>query len=379
MVDAPPATQPDSVAAAGTTAPARDEPTGAAPTRGVANGGVAPDGSAPDGALADDGTPTGSAAPGSAAPGGADDAAGASHRSAHGEDHRRTVRPYDFRMPETLDRSQVRGLRVLLEVLAHRGGGVLTTRLRAPVNLVLGDLEQCSWAEYSATLPEPTCLFAVVLPPLTGRLVLHLPVELALVAVDLRMGGPGKPTAGGRALTEVEQRLVATVADDLFNELPAIFAPLVALQVGSAVQVSSVQFLPPVRPTDMYLLAPVTLELGEDASYRFDLCFPFSILHPLADALSAQAAEDDLPATRASEAVARRLLDTPVDVRVRFPSTTLTPADVLHLAPGDVIDLPYDHGAPLALVAGEQHHLDVLPTTSGKRLACVVIDPEEHV
>ncbi len=379
MVDAPPATQPDSVAAAGTTAPARDEPTGAAPTRGVANGGVAPDGSAPDGALADDGTPTGSAAPGSAAPGGADDAAGASHRSAHGEDHRRTVRPYDFRMPETLDRSQVRGLRVLLEVLAHRGGGVLTTRLRAPVNLSLGDLEQCSWAEYSATLPEPTCLFAVVLPPLTGRLVLHLPVELALVAVDLRMGGPGKATAGGRALTEVEQRLVATVADDLFNELPAIFAPLAALQVGSAVQVSSVQFLPPVRPTDMYLLAPVTLELGEDASYRFDLCFPFSILHPLADALSAQAAEDDLPATRASEAVARRLLDTPVDVRVRFPSTTLTPADVLHLAPGDVIDLPYDHGAPLALVAGEQHHLDVLPTTSGKRLACVVIDPEEHV
>ena len=379
MVDAPPATQPDSVAAAGTTAPARDEPTGAAPTRGVANGGVAPDGAAPDGALADDGTPTGSAAPGSAAPGGADDAAGASHRSAHGEDHRRTVRPYDFRMPETLDRSQVRGLRVLLEVLAHRGGGVLTTRLRAPVNLALGDLEQCSWAEYSATLPEPTCLFAVVLPPLTGRLVLHLPVELALVAVDLRMGGPGKATAGGRALTEVEQRLVATVADDLFNELPAIFAPLAALQVGSAVQVSSVQFLPPVRPTDMYLLAPVTLELGEDASYRFDLCFPFSILHPLADALSAQAAEDDLPATRASEAVARRLLDTPVDVRVRFPSTTLTPADVLHLAPGDVIDLPYDHGAPLALVAGEQHHLDVLPTTSGKRLACVVIDPEEHV
>ena len=379
MVDAPPATQPDSVAAAGTTAPARDEPTGAAPTRRVANGGVAPDGSAPDGALADDGTPTGSAAPGGAAPGGADDAAGASHRSAHGEDHRRTVRPYDFRMPETLDRSQVRGLRVLLEVLAHRGGGVLTTRLRAPVTLVLGDLEQCSWAEYSATLPEPTCLFAVVLPPLTGRLVLHLPVELALVAVDLRMGGPGKATAGGRALTEVEQRLVATVADDLFNELPAIFAPLAALQVGSAVQVSSVQFLPPVRPTDMYLLAPVTLELGEDASYRFDLCFPFSILHPLADALSAQAAEDDLPATRASEAVARRLLDTPVDVRVRFPSTTLTPADVLHLAPGDVIDLPYDHGAPLALVAGEQHHLDVLPTTSGKRLACVVIDPEEHV
>ena len=295
-----------------------------------------------------------------------------------GGDHHPTVRPYDFRMPEALDRAQVRGLRVLLEVLVHRGSGVLTTRLRAPVNLELGDLEQCSWAEYAGTLPEPTCLFAVTLPPLPGRLVLHLPIELALAAVDLRMGGAGKGKYAARALTEIEQRLVATVADDLFNELPAVFAPLATLQVGAAVQVASVQFLPPVRPTDMYLLAPLTLELGEDATFRFDLCFPFSILHPLADALSAQSAEDDLPATRASEAVARRLLDTLVDVRVRFPSTTLTPADVLHLAVGDVIGLPYDQGAPLALVVGEQHHLDVLPTTCGKRLACVVIDPEEH-
>ncbi len=295
-----------------------------------------------------------------------------------GGDHHPSVRPYDFRLPEALDRAQVRGLRALLEVLAHRGGGVLTTRLRAPVTLELGELEQCSWAEYSGTLPEPTCLFATTLPPLSGRLVLHLPVELALVAVDLRMGGTGKGEHPERALTEVEQRLVATVADDLFDELPAVLAPLATLQVGSAVQVASVQFLPPVRPTDMYLLAPLTLELGEDTTFRFDLCFPFTILHPLADALSAQAAEDDERAPEVSEVVARRLLDSPVDVRVRFPSTTLTPADVLHLAEGDVIGLPYVQGAPLSLVVGEQHHLDVLPTTSGKRLACVVIDPEEH-
>ena len=45
---------------------------------------------------------------------------------------------------------------------------------------------------------------------------------------------------------------------------------------------------------------------------------------------------------------------------------------------GDVVGLPYDQGESLSLVVGDQHHLDVLPTTSGKRLACVVVDHEEN-
>ncbi len=292
-------------------------------------------------------------------------------------EHRLAARVYDFRLPETLDRTRIRGLRVLYEVLAHRSSGTLATRLRVPVNLALGELEQHSWGELSGTLPEPTCLFAATLPPLSGRVVLHIPLPLALVIVDLRMGGNGKGRYPERALTEIEQRLVAGVADDVLSELPAVFAPLATLQVGASVQVASVQFLPPVRPTEMYLLVPLTLGLDEETTFPFELCFPFSVLHPLADALATQGGEDDQPSAGDSQVVMHRLLGTPVDMRVRFPSTTLTPADFLHLAVGDVIGLSYDNGSPLSLVVGNQHHLDVLPTTNGKRLACVVIDPEE--
>jgi len=45
---------------------------------------------------------------------------------------------------------------------------------------------------------------------------------------------------------------------------------------------------------------------------------------------------------------------------------------------GDVVGLPYDQGESLSLVVGDQHHLEVLPTTSGKRLACVVVDHGEN-
>jgi flagellar motor switch protein FliM len=291
---------------------------------------------------------------------------------------RRAFRLHDFSLPKTLDRTRIRGLQVLYETLAHRASGLLTTRLRTPVTLGLGEFEQHTWGDYASTLPEPTCLFAATLPPLQGRVVLHVPLELAMVVVDLRMGGSGKARYPvERALTEIEQRLVADVADAVLSELPSVFAPLMALQSGLPIQVASVQFLPPVRPTDMDLLVPLVFELHEDVRFSFELCFPFSIVQPLVDALAAQSGEVETSSGSDTAAVALRLLDTPVDLRVRFPSTTLTPADFLHLAVGDVVGLPYDQGDSLALMVGGQHHLDVLPTTSGKRLACVVVDHGE--
>jgi flagellar motor switch protein FliM len=293
---------------------------------------------------------------------------------------RTNVRVHDFRLPKTLDRNRIRGLQVLYETLAHRASGLLTSRLRAPVTLTLGEFEQHTWGEYAGTLPEPTCLFAVTLAPLQGRVVLHMPLPLAMTVVDLRMGGSGSGRyVAERALTEIEQRLVADVADAVFSELPSILAPVMALQIGTPMQVNSAQFLPPVRPTDMALLVPLALELHEGAHFSFELSFPFSIVQPLVDVLDTQNQDEELTGgVGDAAAVYRRLLETPVDIRVLFPSTTLTPADFLHLAVGDVVGLPYDQGEALALVVGDQHHLDVLPTTSGKRLACVVVDHGEN-
>src|SRR5580700_3353630 len=123
---------------------------------------------------------------------------------------RTNIRVHDFRMPKTLDRNRIRGLQVLYETLAHRASGLLTNRLRTPVTLTLGEFEQHTWGEYAGQLPEPTCLFAAAMPPLQGRVVLHIPLSLSLTVVDLRMGGTGQGRyAAERALTEIEQRLVA--------------------------------------------------------------------------------------------------------------------------------------------------------------------------
>lgn len=287
------------------------------------------------------------------------------------------VRLFDFRLPDTLDRAHVHALELMFEAFTHRISGVIATQLRVPVTVRLGELSQRSWDDYSTSLPEPACLICVALVPLAGRVMLHLPLELAMTMVDLRLGGSGNGRFPDRALNDIEQRLVGEVAGAIVAELPAVFAPLAALSVGSMSHVASVQFLPSARPNDMYLILDLTIELGEGRSFTCGIVFPFTALHPIVDALAKQELDEPSSTETDALATASRLLETPIEVSVRFPPTTLTATEFLSLTPGDVIRLPYEQGASLALVAEQQSLIEVLPTTRGKRLACIVTESEE--
>ncbi len=290
----------------------------------------------------------------------------------------RVLRAYDFRLPESIERAHLRSLRMLFEVFTHRAGGVISARLRSRVSVNLGELEQHSWDDYVSTLPETTCLISVGLLPLSGRVVLHLPLTLAMTIVDLTLGGNGQGTAPERALSDIEQQLIGEFAEAIIEELPAVFAPLVSLRTVSFAQISSPQFLPTVRPTDMGLVITQTIDLGEGLVFPFDLCFPFTVIHPITDALANQDIDESPVETADAAAVRERILDAPVVISVMFPSTILTPVEFLELAIGDVIRFPYQKDAPLSLAAGGQPFLEVLPVSRGKRLACIITDPEEN-
>ncbi|MHB1486726.1 MAG: flagellar motor switch protein FliM [Acidimicrobiales bacterium] len=286
------------------------------------------------------------------------------------------VRLFDFRLPDSLDRAHVHALQMMFEVFTHRISGVMATQLRVPVTVRLGELSQRSWEDFSASLPEPAYLVSVGLVPLAGRLMLHLPLELAMTLVDLRLGGSGKGRFPDRAPNDIEQRLVGEVAGGIVAELPAVFAPLATVSVGSLSYVASVQFLPSARRNDMYLVVELAVELGEGRSFTCGIAFPFTALHPIIDVLAKQEMDEPSSTETGASATADRLLEAPIEVSVRFPPTTLTPTEFLSLAAGDVIRLPYEQGASLALVAERQNLIEVLPTTRGKRLACIVTESE---
>jgi len=291
----------------------------------------------------------------------------------------RAVRPYDFQRHEALERGRLRKLNPLLEVMAHRMAGALTTMLRTSTRVEIGSMEQQRWELFANDLPEPTFLTSASVTPFGGRIVLHLPLAASFTLVELRLGGSGSGPHPERAMTEIEQRLVGEVAASALAEVPPAFAPVLPFSVGVTSSVTSSMFLQGAKPTEMCLVLGLLVGIGDLASIEAQLCIPLAVLLPVIDAverLESAEVPHELDSTRTE--LRNRLLEVPIEVSVSFPEVYLSPEELLTLDAGDVVRLQHEEGAPLVLRAGSVPFCHVVPTSRGKRLACMVVETNEE-
>jgi flagellar motor switch protein FliM len=291
-------------------------------------------------------------------------------------DPKREVLPYDFQRRDAVERARLRLLQPILEVLTHRITGFLTSTLSTPVKIDVGELEQQRWEEYLNGLPEPTFLAGATVVPTGGRIILHLPLPLALTLTEIRLGGSGASAIPDRPLTEIEQRLVTEVAHGVLKEIPAAFSPAMHIGMGAISSVSTAISLPRSTPKEMCLLVGLRISLNESDAQDASICLPLVVLLPVLEALERRDDVEPVEDTGSTHVRLRdRLLDTPVEVRVHWPEVSLTPEELLSLAPGDVVPLHRERDLPIVLSIGDARYCAVVPTTLGKVQACMVIEP----
>ncbi len=291
-------------------------------------------------------------------------------------DSTREAQPYDFQRRDAVERARLRLLQPILEVLTHRITGLLTSTLSTPVKVDIGELEQQRWEEYLNGLPEPTFLAGATVVPTGGRIILHLPLSLALTLTEIRLGGSGASAIPDRPLTEIEQRLVTEVAHGFLREIPAAFSPAMHIGMGAISSVSTSISLPRSTPKEMCLLVGLRVALNDCDAQDASLCIPLAVLLPVLEALERRDDVDTVEDTGSTNVhLQDRLLNIPVEVRVHWPEVSLTPEELLSLAPGDVVRLRRERDLPIVLSIGGARYCAVVPTTLGKAQACMVIEP----
>jgi len=290
-------------------------------------------------------------------------------------DSEKHVQPYDFQRRDALERARLRLLQPILEVMIHRIAGYLTSTLRTPVKVEIDELEQQRWEEYIDNLPDPTFLAGATVVPTGGRIILHLPLPLAMTLVEIRLGGTGGTIIPERSLSEIEQRLVTEIAHGILAELPPAFSPAMEITMGAISSVSSGSFLPGSTPSEMCLQIRLKFELNESLTQSAGICMPLVVLLPILDAIERL---DKVEIAEEAGAAPTRLRDrlhaTDVEVRVHWPEVTLSPDELLSLVPGDVVPLHRARDLPIVLSVGGAHYCDVVPTSRGKAIACMVIE-----
>ncbi|HET6810702.1 MAG TPA: flagellar motor switch protein FliM [Acidimicrobiales bacterium] len=289
------------------------------------------------------------------------------------------VRLYDFRTPEVLDRNRLRSLGLVLENFTRLASRRLSVDLHVPVELVVTDTSEIVWEEL-AEAHDPYCMVLFGLSPLPGRALLHLPTELAMAIVDLRMGGSGAGSYPARPLSDIDVELLTDVMGGALDQLAAAFGHLAAVSLGGMQVDSTAQLLQVVRASDSCLAVRLELRMGEDASLTrsCSLGLPLTMLRPLMRALLHMGEGHGRGADGVHSAVGERLLDPLVDVAVRFQPKSLSSQDILGLQVGDVINLHHSCDLPLEVAVEDVVYLAALPMERARRIACTVVDPEEH-
>lgn len=281
---------------------------------------------------------------------------------------------YDFRRPNKFNREHVRALQIVNETFARQFSTVLSTSLRAVSQVVAGPISQLSYDEYVREIPNPSHLVVLALPPLAGASMLHIPLPVAMGAIDRMLGGTGSGALPQRPLTDIESSLLRTLLQRVLRELAYAFESLTPLEPSVINQESNPQFAQIASPSDMIVVLSHDVRIGT-AQGVTTLCIPFASLQPVLDEVTGNAllagrvASDPASVKRALTA---HVEAAPLPVAVTFPDVTLSMSEIIDLRPGDVVPLNHPVGTALDVSVAGVRRFSALPGRRGKRLACVI-------
>ncbi|MFN8034882.1 MAG: flagellar motor switch protein FliM [Acidimicrobiia bacterium] len=289
-----------------------------------------------------------------------------------------SAQPYDFRRPNKFSRDHVRALQMVCETFSRHLSTLLATTLRSMTNVSLRSVEQLTYDEYVGGLPNPSYLAILALHPLPGAAMFQFPLSIAMTAVDRMLGGTGPITHLDRSLTEIESNLMRSLTERALRELSYAFESLVRLEPEIVQQEANPQFAQIAAPSDMTVVLTFDIRINDERAAT-TLCIPFDSLQPVLDTFASQSLFSDR-ADEAVEAFGHQLQDalrsTSVEVNVRFNEVTLTSAEVVNLAVGDIIPLRHGLEEPLTVSVGSTACYRAITGRKGRRLACLIVSSE---
>jgi len=291
-----------------------------------------------------------------------------------GHTRRGEPRTYDFRRPTKLSREHVRVLQIAQESFARQATTILTTLLRTGARLELLGIEQSSYDDHIALLPNPVFITTFSIEPLAGKGMLAYSLDMAMAMVDHMLGGSGRAEQPNRPMTAMESTITSHLLERLLDEMSASFAPITEIQPYMLGFEYNPQLAQAASGSDTVMVARFSLVVGSREG-EATLVLPFSpFAQSLNNAASPQLSDSALAKRkRAAEALTLRLNLVPVDVSVRFAPLTVSSADLLSLAVGDVLLLRHAPDSPLEVTTNDVTFAYAIASNHRRRLAAAIV------
>ena len=279
------------------------------------------------------------------------------------------AQPYDFRRPDRIAKDQLRAMHMIHETFARSIGSSLSAFLRAYVAVNIVSVEQLSFAEFSRSLPSPTCLLNLGMVGFDNSALMELNPSMLFPVLELILGGSNvTPTKIDREISEIERaildgffRILIKDLKDAWRMVPA------ALDFRIDGFETDPQLLQILSPNEAVVAISIELRIGEIAG-MMNIGIPSIIIKMLGQRMDQHAIRrTDLTEDEQSR-IMRLLRPAAIRMDTRLSGPTLTVRDLLNLKIDDVLSFDYPVQRPMNITFnGRRKYLGHIVATGRKR------------
>lgn len=265
------------------------------------------------------------------------------------------IKIYDFKRPDKFSRDQIRTLAMIHETFARICTTGLSAHLRTMAHIHVASVDQLTYEEFIRSIPCPTTIGVLDLPPLKGSAVIEIDPSITFTMIDILFGGSGKGNGRiNRELTEIEGVVMEGLISQLLPNLQASWSNVINFkpQLGR-IEVNPA-FAQIVPPNDMVVLVTLEAMIG-DATGMINICFPYITIESVIPLLSGQYWFSSIRKGRYDTAtVTHKIGDLKVDGKLFIKGESLSLHQLSQVKKGSLIKLPDFENGEVFLESGKK-------------------------
>jgi flagellar motor switch protein FliM len=285
-----------------------------------------------------------------------------------GEDLRE-VQPYDFKHPERISKDMMRSMRTIHEGLARSMGTHLSSTMRLMAEINLLSMDQVTYAEYTMSLPELSCLYVLTSDKISGSVIVELSPQFVLYMVDRLLGGVGDALSEPREITVIEQNVIARMVNQLIRTLNEVWSMLFPMDFKLEGFETNPQFVQIAPASET--VAVVFFEIRvRSFTFPMNICMPYFVLEPALPYLNQgrRLSMTDRRGDREIQLpVMHKVLCGELELSALLGRTEISLSDFLELQRGDILPLAVREHAEIELRVGDRTKFLGRPGLIGRR------------
>jgi flagellar motor switch protein FliM len=248
---------------------------------------------------------------------------------------------YNFNKPYSISVNFEKNLLSMCEGYAREATQGLTRDYRTNCSVEFNGLIMKSFDEYHSSLPNPTCISTIALPPLKGQALMHIDLNLAFALVKKMLGGRTEDEDTLRRFTDIEMGIAGSIAENLLTYLK---------EASSKFATISPEYLS-IEANPEYLNTPATEETMillsfevaiRDVKGKLTFCIPSIAFEPVKDQFDPEdefIQRDTTELAQEKQDIHETIEDTKTELVVKMAEFQFPFSKIEELESGSLIDL----------------------------------------